>query len=78
MCGHSRGEYRSRIVAVVEVITAEMGWCGCKCVTVVVGGTVAGSGFGSVWYRKWVAMVVGVMATGMWLLWIGWQQVCLF
>lgn len=48
LCGHSRGEYRSRIVAVVEVITAEMGWCGCKCVAVVVGGTVAGSGFGSV------------------------------
>ena len=62
---HSRGEYRSRIVAVVEVITAEMGWCGCKCVAVVVGGTVAGSGFGSVWYRKWVTMVV-----------VLWQQAC--
>ena len=53
MCGRSRGEYRSRSVAVVEVVTATRRWVGAVAgVAIVVGGTVAGSGFGSVWYRK--------------------------
>lgn len=45
VCGHSRGEYRSRSVAVVEVVTAAQRWVGVVAgVAVVVGATVAGSG----------------------------------
>lgn len=42
VCGHSRCGYRSRSVAVVEVVTAAMDWYGCRCVAVVVDGTGAG------------------------------------